>query len=173
MEVALRFSHLSSRELAIVGCAILDASLAELLERSLPGAPKEVTEFLGLSGDSRAPASSFGARIQLALVTGLLHDVHASRLRAFKALRNALAHQARASLWSADLKPHVHALWESLGPDCVEERFREEVREEDDAHFVVLAALGCALADLAHVAEVRHLSVSDPSLRVVSNPAGG
>jgi hypothetical protein len=58
---------LPPRELAVVAAAVLDLALATLLSRRFMDYPAESEAFLGVNGDGRAPAGSFGARIQLAL----------------------------------------------------------------------------------------------------------
>ena len=54
------YRHLGGRELAIVACAVLDTALASLLERRLLDIPAELESFLGVNGDGRAPAATFG-----------------------------------------------------------------------------------------------------------------
>jgi len=71
-EIYSEYRSLSSRELAIVSAAVLDVALAELLSLRLANQENEVEEFLGVNGDGRAPAGSFGARIQLGLLVDLL-----------------------------------------------------------------------------------------------------
>jgi len=67
------YRGLSPRELAIVSAAILDSALVEIIALRLGGGPeKEVEAFLGADGDGRAPVGSFGARIQLALLLGII-----------------------------------------------------------------------------------------------------
>ena len=45
--------------------------------------------------DGRAPIASFGARIQLTLLLGIITSEDAALLRQIKALRNLFAHRAR------------------------------------------------------------------------------
>lgn len=94
------YRHLPARELAIVSAAVLDLALAELLTLRLADIPKETEEFLGLDSNGRAPAGSFGARIQLALLVDLLDAEDAAILRAIKGLRNEFAHRVRVSFIS-------------------------------------------------------------------------
>ncbi len=89
------YAKLSERELAIVGAAVLDVALAELLDKRLAGKAKEREEFLGINGDGRAPAGTFGARIQLAHLTGTIPQKLIEMLRAIKELRNVMAHRVR------------------------------------------------------------------------------
>ena len=90
------YRELQPRELAIVAAAVLDATecaLAEVLTLRLKESDKETESFLGLDGDGRAPVASFGARIQLALLVGILTDRDASVLRTIKGIRNEFAHR--------------------------------------------------------------------------------
>lgn len=113
-EIYREYRGLPPRELAIVCAAVLDVALAELLTLRLANREKELEEFLGLNGDGRAPAGSFGARIQLALLVGLLTPDDAAALRTIKELRNLFAHRVRINFLSpAVLKAttRLHALW--------------------------------------------------------------
>lgn len=108
------YRALPPRELAVVAAAVLDVALAELLTLRLARYEKEAGEFLGLNGDGRAPAGSFGARIQLGLLIGLLTPDDAAALRIVKEIRNLFAHRVRVDF----LSPHVvkatkklQALW--------------------------------------------------------------
>jgi len=108
------YRGLPPRELAIVAAAVLDVALAELLALRLTNYEKEIEEFLGLNGDGRAPAGSFGARIQLGLLVGLLTRDDAAALRIIKEIRNLFAHRVRVNFLSpAVLKAttKLHALW--------------------------------------------------------------
>jgi hypothetical protein len=108
------YRSLPPRELAIVSAAVLDLALAELLALRLADQGKEAEEFLGVNGDGLAPAGSFGARIQLGLLVGLLTPGDAAILRAIKELRNLFAHHVRIDFLSTPaLKAttRLHALW--------------------------------------------------------------
>jgi hypothetical protein len=108
------YRALPPRELAIVAAAVLDVALAELLTLRLARHEKEVEEFLGLNGDGRAPVGSFGARIQLGLLIGLLTPDDAAALRVVKEIRNLFAHRVRIDFLSPQaLKAtkKLHALW--------------------------------------------------------------
>ena len=99
-QIYSEYNHLPPRELAIVSCAVLDAALVELLALRLKGADKEIAGFLGVNGDGRAPAASFGARIQLGLLVGLLTPDDAEILRTFKDIRNQFAHRVKLDFLS-------------------------------------------------------------------------
>lgn len=108
------YRGLPPRELAIVAPAVLDVALTELLTLRLADDEKEAQDFLGLSGDGRAPAGSFGARIQLGLLLGLLTPRDAAILRVLKEIRNIFAHRVRVDFLSPPvLKATIklHALW--------------------------------------------------------------
>ena len=97
------YRHLTRRELAIVSAGVLDLALAQLLTMRLMNHPKEYENFLGLNGDGRAPAGSFGARIQLALLTGVITEEDATILRLIKNIRNQFAHRVRVDFTSPQL----------------------------------------------------------------------
>lgn len=101
---------LPRRELAVVAGAVLDSALAELLVRRLAEPEDELIDFLGLNGDGRAPCSSFGARIQLARLTGILTAGDAKILKAIKNIRNRFAHEVRADFTSPSVLPLVLSL---------------------------------------------------------------
>jgi hypothetical protein len=113
-EIYSEYSGLPPRELAIVSAAVLDIALAELLILRLADLSKECEDFLGLNGDGRAPAGSFGSRIQLGLLVGLLTPSDAAILRTIKELRNLFAHRVRIGFLSPPVlkaTTKLHALW--------------------------------------------------------------
>ena len=94
------YQTLSPRELAIVSAAVLDVALAELLTHRLSGENREIEAFLGLNGDGRAPVATFGARIQLGLLVGILVPSDAAILRIIKDIRNQFAHRTNVDFLS-------------------------------------------------------------------------
>ncbi len=78
------YRNLSERELAVVAGAVLDIGLADLIALRLAEMPDEIETFLGLNEDGRAPVASFGARIQMALLLGIITKEDAAVLRAIK-----------------------------------------------------------------------------------------
>jgi hypothetical protein len=104
------YSKLPRRELAIIAASVLDVALSELLAMRLLNIPKECEEFLGLNEDGRAPCGSFGAKIQLGLLTGVLTDVDASILRSVKNIRNKIAHRVRSDFTSPDVLPILYSM---------------------------------------------------------------
>jgi hypothetical protein len=114
-QIYVEYRSLPSRELAIVTASILDVALAELLTLRLLDSAKEAEEFLGLNGDGRAPAGSFGARIQLGLLVGLLTPEDAAALRVIKEIRNLFAHRVRVNFLSPPVlkaTTKLHGLWQ-------------------------------------------------------------
>jgi len=101
---------LPRRELAVVAGAVLDSALAELLSKRLTGQDSEIHSFLGVNGDSRAPCGSFGARIQLALLTSVITESDAFVLRAIKNIRNQFAHEVKADFNSPSVLPLITKL---------------------------------------------------------------
>lgn len=87
------YSDLSEREFAIVTAGVLDLALAELISKRLIDKPKEYESFLGLDESGNAPAGSMGARIQLALLLGIIRIEDARILRIIKNIRNKFAHR--------------------------------------------------------------------------------
>jgi hypothetical protein len=113
-EIYAEYRSLPPRELAIVSAAVLDVALAELLSLRLGDQDKESSDFLGLNGDGRAPVGSFGARIQLALLIGILTPEDAAILRAIKELRNIFAHRVRVNFLNPSvikITTKLHFLW--------------------------------------------------------------
>ncbi len=88
------YRDLPARELVIVVATSFDIALVDLLYLRMKGDTKEVEEFLGINGDGRAPCGSFGARIQLALLLGVITAEDAKLLRIVKSIRNTFAHRA-------------------------------------------------------------------------------
>ncbi len=108
------YRSLSPRELSIVSAAVLDVALAELLVLRLRDESKEIEDFLGLNGDGRAPVGSFGARIQLGVIVGLLTPNDAAILRTIKGLRNLFAHRVKINFLSPSvlkITVNLHSLW--------------------------------------------------------------
>jgi hypothetical protein len=95
-----KYRQLQPRELSIVAAAVLDSALAELLSLRLVDKPVEMEAYLGVNGDGRAPAGSFGVRIQLAFLVGLLTEQDCTILRRIKDLRNHFAHRVNVDFLS-------------------------------------------------------------------------
>ena len=66
---------------------MLDLALAELIFLCLVQDEKELRSFLGLDSSANAPAGALGARIQLALLLGLITREDPRNLRSVKSLR--------------------------------------------------------------------------------------
>jgi len=90
----------------------LDACLAELLCARVIDLPKEAEAFFGLNGDGRAAGATFGARIQLAALLGIIQPEDAEVLKAVKNIRNAFAHRVKVDFTSPELRKYMRALFE-------------------------------------------------------------
>ncbi len=115
--VYAEYREFAPRELVIVAAALIDAALAELIAKRLRDFEAESESFLGVNGDGRAPAASLGARIQLALLLGIITIEDARILRALKNLRNTFAHRVKASFVEEPALGQSRALlssWRSL-----------------------------------------------------------
>lgn len=108
------YCDLTRRELAIVAAGVLDVALAELLSKRLIDNAGEYEDFLGLNEDGRAPCGSFGARIQLGLLLGVINKTDAGILRTIKKIRNKFAHRVHVDFTSDQVKPLVLRLHEQF-----------------------------------------------------------
>jgi hypothetical protein len=108
------YKDLQGRDLAIVCAAVLDLALAELITLRLNNYPDEVEDFLGLDGDGRAPAATFGSRIQLALLLNIITEEDAKILRALKDLRNEFAHTVKVTFVSPNVAKYLRKLFSLL-----------------------------------------------------------
>jgi len=116
------YRSLPTRELVVVSASVLDIALAELLSKRLIQNDKEIERFLGLNGDGRAPAASFGARIQLGYLIGILSKLDADILRTIKAMRNLFAHTVKVDFLSPPvfkLSKRLYTLWSELNSDLI------------------------------------------------------
>jgi hypothetical protein len=93
---------------------MLDVALLHIIEKRLLNEPKEAEEFLGINDDGRAPARSLGARIQLAILLGVIQSGDAKVLRAFKSIRNKFAHKVDMQLTDASLVAHLKTIRDYL-----------------------------------------------------------
>ena len=114
------YRNLRPRELAIVTAAVLDSALVELLTLRLMKEGTEIESFLGLNGDGRAPVASFGARIQLGLLLGILTSRDAAILRTIKRIRNEFAHRTNVEFLSPTILKETTkllSLWAGIYDD--------------------------------------------------------
>lgn len=148
-ELLKSYKTQSSRDLIIYVTAVIDVALAELLAMRLIDDAKEPTEFLGANEDGRAPAGSFGARMQLAYLAGLMPTRTLQGLRKLKALRNMMAHRVEVSLLSEKAQAQLGffrdaltAVAEEVQDEGAAARLRKVVKEsktdEDVAKRVIL-----------------------------------
>ncbi|SRR6266545_3356770 len=108
------YRDLPARELVIVVATSFDIALVDLLYLRMKGDTKEVEEFLGINGDGRAPCGSFGARIQLALLLGVITAEDAKLLRIVKSIRNTFAHRVHASFNKEPALKDTYKLFDQL-----------------------------------------------------------
>ena len=99
------YQNLSEREFVIVAAGVLDLALAELISKRLIDNSKEYESFLGLDESGNAPAGSMGARIQLALLLGIIRIEDARILRIIKNIRNKFAHRVNVSFLDPSVQP--------------------------------------------------------------------
>lgn len=110
------YRHFSGRELVIVAASVVDLALVDLISRRCADKP-EVHDFLGVDENGRAPAGSFGARIQLALILDIITEEDVLIIRALKDLRNKMAHRVKVDWFSKDIQSSLDKLlsaWECL-----------------------------------------------------------
>ncbi|MCH7499021.1 MAG: hypothetical protein IH886_03290 [Nitrospinae bacterium] len=109
-EIYSAYHKLPSRELAVVGGGVLDLALAELISIRVNNIPAEYESFLGLDGSANAPAGTFGARIQLALLLGIITQKDAKILRIIKNIRNKFSHQININFCDQSVLPLLKKL---------------------------------------------------------------
>lgn len=155
------YRGLGRRELAVVVAGVLDLAIAELLSMRLLDDPNECEEFLGLNEDGRAPCGTFGSRIQLALLTGIITRADAALLRSIKAIRNKFAHRILVDFDSPQVVPLVlklHEQWRArvreLSQDAgaVEslDEMRPHLQSQPEAGAGLLLAVFCVFQAYFH-----------------------
>jgi DNA-binding MltR family transcriptional regulator len=75
---------------ALVGVALLERQLEDLLRNFFVDAPKWATEMLSATGNG--PLGTYGARIRIAYLLGFLSEEEFRDLRLIGKIRNAFAH---------------------------------------------------------------------------------
>lgn len=91
----------SDRGAAVVGAAMLDDCLRELLEAFLINRPNEVQKFLGSKTHWHAPLGTFSARIRGTYYLGLLPEEVYNDLMIVRNIRNTFAHGWRDLCFSS------------------------------------------------------------------------
>lgn len=117
----------SDRAAAIVGCALLDERLAELLGDFLVQNADGRADLLN-SEDMNAPLGSFGSRIVAAYAVGLIDKPERDALRRLKKIRNLFAHRLGRSFSDQDVAAHcaeVHRLCPTVNYAGAERRSRQ------------------------------------------------
>jgi len=149
--------------LTVVACAVLDVALAELLSLRLIDDPGECESFLGLDEDGRAPVGTFGARVQLAYLAGVIPKGLLPFFQGLKALRNAMAHRVNIHLLTPQAQKALDKLrgdLDRLGPDFVAAAHRSRT-DEETARLLVLNTFAVLEHGLA-----RQLASLRPEIRV-------
>ena len=129
------YRNFKPRELAIVTAAVLDSALVELLTLRLIQEGTETESFLGLNGDGRAPVASFGARIQLGLLLGILTSRDAAILRTIKKIRNEFAHRTNVDFLSPTIlkeTTRLLSLWAEICNDLARNSVKSRLPENLD-----------------------------------------
>jgi DNA-binding MltR family transcriptional regulator len=91
------YDHLNGRELVIVGAAVIDSALLELIEMRLVDNETEQDGLLGITRFD-SPVASLTSRARLAFLLGLIRQSDAETIRVLANLRNHMAHRATATL---------------------------------------------------------------------------
>ena len=155
------YHGLGRRELAVVTAGVLDIALAELLSKRLFDDRRECEDFLGANEDGRAPCGTFGSRIQLALLTGIIMSADASLLRLIKAIRNTFAHRVLVDFDSPQVLPLVLRLHDQLQvrarelfpdaePDDRSDGLRPQYEHEPEAGAALLLVAFCIFQAYFH-----------------------
>ena len=100
----------SDRAAVVVGCAMLDELLEQVLKRAFLPCSTTEDDLLG----SEKPLGSFSARIHLAHRLGLIDSAFSRQLHLIKKLRNDFAHKLSAS--TLDASPHRDRIREIVEP---------------------------------------------------------
>lgn len=149
------YRQLPDRELAVVAGGVLDLALAELISLRLVDSSKEIESFLGLDGSGNAPAGTFGARIQLAVLLGIITEEDARILRTLKNVRNAFAHRINVDFCHQSVQPHLRSLY----MQWVDKAQRLAEMNGWKTNTMALQELGRHLADTPEAGEGLLLSV--------------
>jgi DNA-binding MltR family transcriptional regulator len=103
---ALNASESSDHAVAIVGPALLDSMLADILTGFLIDNSKEVETLLRPDG----PLGTFGNRTRMASCLGLISSVIATDLRIVAKVRNRFAHSVCMTFDDEKVRSRVHEL---------------------------------------------------------------
>ena len=106
----------SDRACAIVGAAVLDANLENLLRSYLVEDTQELNNLLN-AGNDFAPLRDFGARITLAYLIGAVDGVILHDLRVIKNVRNLFAHEHAILRFSSN--PIIRKVRQLKVPDMI------------------------------------------------------
>ena len=109
VEGAKAYDHLNGRELIIVGAAVIDSALLELIELRLVNNNTEQDGLLGITKFD-CPVSSLTSRARLAFLLGLIRQVESETIRLLANLRNHVAHRASAKLDDPEVLKYTEKL---------------------------------------------------------------
>ena len=126
-KLAQSVCKLSARELVIIVSSFLESLLGDLIAGRLRPDKKEAAGFLGFNGDGRAPAASFGSRIQLAYLLSLIDENELKALRAVKSVRNIFAHRVVCSFEDDDIIKATEGIVEAI--EQAGDKYAEQGRE--------------------------------------------
>lgn len=182
---------LSGRELVIVATSMVDVGLAHLLSKRLRGTPDLIYKFLGVDGTANAPLGHLSARIDLALMVGLIAVFQHRSLHALRSLRNLMAHNVNMGIlhpkaqelvsvlfleWTGMLETYVRRhprdkkIKDMLGTARELEPYLGKVVEASD--YIVTTTVD-AICKFSHI-QSEHVSVIDivrkPKLAVATPP---
>lgn len=116
----VEFTTDNDRATVVLGAAILDALLVELIRKFLIDDPTHVDNLV----EAERPLGSFGGRILLLYCLGILDESHLRTFRLIKNMRNIFAHQLhgftfetpeiaelclRLEIWNADRPATISA----------------------------------------------------------------
>jgi hypothetical protein len=105
---------LSPRDLVITAVSRLDVAITELLRLRLVDDEEAQEGFLGIYEEGGTPAGSFGARISLAYLVGVLPKHTLPELHSMRKLRNLMAHRVNASLLEQRAQNELNVLRKAL-----------------------------------------------------------
>jgi len=116
-----KYQDLEPYTLVILSASTIDLALVEMIAARIRHDEKEQETFLGLNEDGRAPCGSFGARIQLAYLLGLISRLDKDVFRHLKRLRNILAHRANIDFRDRSIRSCIEGIYDAFGRKLREE----------------------------------------------------
>jgi hypothetical protein len=136
----------NDRAAAIVGCALLDARLGDLLAEFLVQNEDASSELVS-ADDSNAPLGTFGARIVAAYAVGLIAQAERNALRQLKKVRNAFAHRTGVSFEDQAIAAHCR----NAATLCPTKDYRDGERGPSQLFQDTVALLAGKIAEQRHL----------------------